>query len=227
VRKSESFALPHPDAQRGERALALGVVAALHVFAIAALLNYRPVREALIGAAPIVVSLLTPPKVVETTPVTEPPKPLPVAKPRPQPVRKPVQRPAITAAPSEARSTFVVPALPPEQPRIPIDAAASAAPPGPPQVTPPRFSADYLKNPAPPYPALSRRMGEEGRVLLRVLVSPAGVPEQVQIKTSSGSARLDESALATVRTWKFVPARQGDQPVEAWVLVPISFSLQG
>ena len=68
-------------------------------------------------------------------------------------------------------------------------------------------------------------MGEQGRVILRVLVSSDGVPEKVELRTSSGSARLDESALDTVKRWKFVPARQGDQPVAAWVLVPISFSL--
>jgi len=70
-------------------------------------------------------------------------------------------------------------------------------------------------------------MGEQGRVVLRVLVSAAGLPEKVELKSSSGSPRLDESALQTVRLWKFVPARQGTEPVSAWVLVPISFVLKG
>jgi protein TonB len=48
----------------------------------------------------------------------------------------------------------------------------------------------------------------------------------VQLKASSGSQRLDTAALETVRQWKFVPARRGDTPVEAWVLVPITFSLR-
>jgi protein TonB len=100
-------------------------------------------------------------------------------------------------------------------------AAASAA------VVPPSFSADYLSNPAPPYPALSRRMGEEGRVVVRVLVSMDGHAERIELRASSGHPRLDDVALETVRKWKFVPARQGDQPVAAWVLVPISFSLKG
>jgi protein TonB len=47
----------------------------------------------------------------------------------------------------------------------------------------------------------------------------------VEIRTSSGVERLDRAALDAVRRWRFVPARQGDTPVDAWVLVPIRFSL--
>jgi protein TonB len=70
-------------------------------------------------------------------------------------------------------------------------------------------------------------MGEAGRVVLRVLVTAAGTPERVELRTSSGSQRLDGVALETVQRWKFIPARQGDTPVSAWVLVPILFTLEG
>jgi protein TonB len=93
-------------------------------------------------------------------------------------------------------------------------------------VVPPQFNADYLNNPAPQYPALSRRLGEEGRVVLRVLVDERGLPARVELRSSSGHERLDAVALNTVRRWKFAPARRGDQAVSAWVLVPISFSLR-
>ena len=89
-----------------------------------------------------------------------------------------------------------------------------------------RFDADYLHNPAPPYPPQSRRMSEEGRVILRVEVSAEGRAENVEIKTSSGSARLDESALRTVRSWRFIPAKRGETAVDSWVLVPIIFKLE-
>jgi protein TonB len=94
-------------------------------------------------------------------------------------------------------------------------------------MTPPVFSADYLVNPAPAYPAMSRRMHEEGKVILRVLVNPGGGAEEVQVRTSSGFARLDDAARDTVRRWKFVPARRGADTVPAWVLIPISFRLEG
>jgi protein TonB len=92
-------------------------------------------------------------------------------------------------------------------------------------VTPPRFDAAYLDNPSPPYPTMSRRMGEQGKVLLRVLVNADGSAAQVELKNSSGSSRLDQSALDTVKRWRFVPAKLGTQAVTAWVLVPISFTL--
>lgn len=90
-----------------------------------------------------------------------------------------------------------------------------------------RFDADYLRNPAPSYPAISRRMREEGKVTLRVLVTPHGTAESVEVKTSSGAARnLIEAASRTVRQWRFVPARRGDTAVQSWVLVPIIFKLE-
>jgi periplasmic protein TonB len=61
--------------------------------------------------------------------------------------------------------------------------------------------------------------------LLRVYVLPSGQPEVVELKHSSGSSRLDESALSAVRQWRFVPARRGSEAVAAWVVVPVSFSL--
>lgn len=69
-------------------------------------------------------------------------------------------------------------------------------------------------------------MNEEGKVVLSVRVSPQGTAEQIEVKTSSGSVRLDEAAINTVRNWKFVPAKRGDTPVESWVLVPIAFKLE-
>jgi protein TonB len=95
---------------------------------------------------------------------------------------------------------------------------------GPP--TPARFDASYLNNPAPPYPPASRRLGEEGKVILRVRVSPEGNAEEAEVKTSSGSSRLDETARRTVRRWQFIPARRGGTAVESWVLVPILFKLE-
>ena len=204
----------------------IGVVA-LHVAAIVALLQYAPVREALSSAAPIMVSLITPRLEVEQ-PKVEPPKP------KLEPVKKKPIAPPLIVAPAEAPSPTVAPAPPPDPPKpipetAPAVAAAPAAPsvaPAPP-IIPPNFNADYLHNPPPPYPAQSRRLGEQGRVMLRVLVTPDGQAEQVEVRTSSGSPRLDASALETVRRWKFVPARQGDRPIAAWVLVPISFRLEG
>lgn len=91
---------------------------------------------------------------------------------------------------------------------------------------PPRFDADYLDNPKPAYPPLSRRLGEEGKVILRVFVETNGQAAKVEMQASSGFPRLDEAAGAAVARWRFVPARRGDEPVAAWVRVPIVFALR-
>lgn len=88
------------------------------------------------------------------------------------------------------------------------------------------FHADYLHNPKPRYPALSRRLGEEGRVLLQVQVSTEGKALDVKIKESSGYQRLDEAAIEVVKQWQFIPAKQGDTALLSWVEVPIQFALE-
>jgi protein TonB len=94
-------------------------------------------------------------------------------------------------------------------------------------VTPPSFSAVYLRNPPPRYPLAARRAGEQGTVTLRVLVTREGLPARVDIEKTSGSPHLDSAALKTISTWQFAPARQGGAPVESWVLVPVVFRLEG
>lgn len=91
----------------------------------------------------------------------------------------------------------------------------------------PGFEAGYLRNPAPAYPVQSRRLGEEGRVLLNVFVESNGCPTRVEIRQSSGSIRLDLAAREAVKRWRFVPARRGAEATAAWVIVPVVFSLSG
>lgn len=82
-------------------------------------------------------------------------------------------------------------------------------------------------NPAPRYPSLSTRLGEEGKVLFRVLVDENGKVKEVNLYQSSGFKRLDDSALEAIRNWTFTPARRGQENIATWVIVPIVFSLKG
>ena len=85
----------------------------------------------------------------------------------------------------------------------------------------PSFNAGYLHNPPPRYPSMSKRLGEQGRVLMRVMVSAAGEAMNVSLHASSGSTRLDEAAIDAVANWRFVPAKRNGHAVSASVLVPI------
>ncbi len=169
------------------------------------------------------------------TPPAEPEPPRPEPKPRPKPKLAPKPRPQPEPLPRTEEPVAQAPEPPPEAPPAPEAITAPPQPQAAPVVAPapepvqevaPRFDAAYLNNPAPGYPAMARRLGEQGKVLLRVLVSAQGGAQQVEIKHSSGSPRLDAAASEAVRRWKFVPARRGDVPVEAWVVVPVSFRLE-
>ncbi|MBI3594199.1 MAG: energy transducer TonB [Nitrospirae bacterium] len=90
----------------------------------------------------------------------------------------------------------------------------------------PEYHAVYLNNRPPSYPPVARRMNIEGTVRLRALINPLGMPEQIELKVSSGSSLLNDAALNAVRNWSFIPARKGSEPVSAWVEIPINFNLK-
>lgn len=80
----------------------------------------------------------------------------------------------------------------------------------------PRVDAGFRGNRVPDYPSISRRLGEQGSVLLKVMISPEGRAGEVQVLQSSGYARLDQSAAEAIRQWRFVPAMHDGKPVAAW-----------
>jgi len=94
-----------------------------------------------------------------------------------------------------------------------------------PSVQLPSSNADYLNNPAPVYPALSRRLGEQGKVVLRVLIGNDGTALQASIHQSSGFERLDQAALRAVMGWRYVPGQRGGVAQDMWFNVPVNYSL--
>ena len=216
----------------------LAAVVALHAAALAGVLT----REAPAPAftAPVVVALYAEPRATPTPYAVPEPRARSVSKPTASPAPQTAATPAPSRrdpAPVLATDGAQAAATTPAHAASALAAtgtasaagggAAMAAPAAPAPVTPPVFSADYLQNPAPAYPNLARRQGQQGRVVLRVLVNATGAAEQLEVRTSSGHAALDGAALEAVRRWRFVPARQGAEPVPAWVLIPLNFFLQG
>jgi len=84
----------------------------------------------------------------------------------------------------------------------------------------------YDRNPKPSYPRIARRRGYEGVVVLKVEILPNGRVGQLRVKRSSGHHILDRSALKTVKQWKFIPAKQGENPIRIWAEIPIKFELE-
>jgi protein TonB len=90
----------------------------------------------------------------------------------------------------------------------------------------PSSDADYLQNPKPPYPPISKRLGEQGKVIVRVLIGADGQPQKSEIRQSSGFDRLDQAAVTTVMRWRYVPGKRGGVPEAMWFNVPINFVLE-
>ena len=88
------------------------------------------------------------------------------------------------------------------------------------------ISASYAASNRPPVqPARSLRNGEQGKVILRVMVQADGSAGEVQVRMSSGFPLLDEAARSAVQTWRFNPATSDGKPIAEWYLVPIIFKL--
>lgn len=198
---------------------------------------------------PIVMRMVLPEEQVapkQPEPIKPAVLPKPEVKPVPQkPVEKkvepvkPVAQPVpIVSAPAAASEQAVVDNTPAKHSEVkdaheePVAETRQAAPavvkeePVVVPVSPPRFDADYLDNPAPSYPSLSRRLGEQGKVMLKVYVDVNGMPTKIELQKTSGFERLDNSAMETVKQWKFMPAKQGGQSIAAWVIVPIKFNVK-
>lgn len=171
------------------------------------------------------VLLSAPPPAAPTPPQPKPQPP----KPRPQPEKRP-------APPKpQAKPLTPQPAPAPLAPSKPVETVSKPAPVAPSKPAPaapadqpveaPRADAAHLNNPSPPYPSLSRKLGEQGRVLLRLHVLADGSVGEVQVKQSSGYERLDQAAINTVKRWRFIPAKRGGEPIPYWYQQPISFAL--
>lgn len=209
------FDLPPPRAAVVTRLARWGVVALLHGALLQAVVSPALPQDAPRAARTVSVRLL-PVRQEQRSEPAPVAKAAPVAK-RPQPARP---RPILAARSVDAPAPFAVA----PQPAAPVPQAAPAA--EAPVVTAARFDVDYLHNPKPVYPPFSRRAGEEGRVLLRVRVSPEGAALAVEVEQSSGFARLDKAALEAVQKWRFIPARRGNEILETSVTVPLTFRIE-
>lgn len=218
-----------PTGRSGGQGLFFAAVAAAHVAILGLLAVAVPSERLAELSRPIAVRLIELAPEMPTPPRPKPPPPLPKPPPpRPKPATPvsappPVLAVASPVEPPVAASFTVAPQPPAPAPEPAIVAAPTPAPA--PALIDARFDADYLDNPKPLYPHASRRLGEEGKVVLRVFVSAEGDAKQVEVKRSSGFQRLDLAAEKAVARWRFVPARRGEQAVTAWVVVPIVFSL--
>lgn len=186
-------------------------------------------------------TVVAPPAPVQTAQIKpaqarrEPPAPkAPSLRPKPDlqrveiplpPPARPEPAPAVSVPSPAAHESATAPAA--TQPAAAVTTAKAQTPAAAvgaelPLITEPRYRSPP---PPPEYPPQSVRRNEEGTALIRARISPRGEVIETRLFESSGSARLDKSALAAVQRWLFVPALRDGQPNEAWVQVPVRFRL--
>ena len=110
------------------------------------------------------------------------------------------------------------------------DKPRPVAPPPPPKTVKkaPEIDPKFKRRFQPDYPPTSRRLGEEGSVVLQVLVGTDGKVQDGKVQTSSGFPRLDEAALKhALRAWRFTPGTEDGKPVTAWHSVKVTFRIEG
>ncbi len=218
-----------------KRLAVVGTVIGLHVVGLWAMQSGLIARvvEIVVPVQVMAEMIEAPQPEIPPAPPPPAPKPQPVVnKPRPMP--KPVPRPVPVAEPlPQAVEPATISAPPPEPPVAQAPAAAptavqteAIAQPAPPKIELPSSDADYLNNPRPAYPALSRRLGEQGKVVVRVFIDANGTATRAEIRTSSGYERLDQTALQTVQRWRYVPGKRNGVAEAMWFNVPINFVLE-
>ena len=205
-------------------------MALLHVGIIYAIYSGLLARAVeLVVPVVILAELIEPPAPKIAPPPSPPPPP-------PQPVKKAITKAPSAVAPLPMAIIDPTPtpnaptgSIAPQPAAAPIASPTAAAPvaaPAPPAVQLPSSDADYLQNPRPPYPAISRRLNEQGKTTVRVLIGIDGQPQRAEISKSSGFARLDDAAVATVMRWRYLPGKRGGVSEAMWFNVPINWVLE-
>lgn len=166
----------------------------------------------------------------------EPPAPRVMPPAPPVVVKRPVIQPKAPVVPHtlavraetpspDAWTVPVVPAAPPAPIAAPV-AQPTPAPPAPPTVVLPSSDADYLQNPRPVYPAVSKRRGEQGLVIHSVLIGADGLPVSAKLVKSSGFDALDQAALTAVMRWRYLPGKRNGVATTMSFNVPINWVLE-
>lgn len=207
-----TYASAPPPVQRTTATVVLCVVA-LHVLAIASLL-LSPSTTDIDNQQSIAMEMVLAP--VSNT----------LAKAQQQPVATQTAAPQSAATKAEQATPSSAPAAQSADATPAATPAQSGQAKGAPAFSLPSSEAQGLNNPKPAYPKQSRRLNEQGQVLIRVFVAADGSPQQGEIKTSSGFDRLDQEALRTVMRWRFVPGQRFGTPEAMWFNVPVNFVLE-
>lgn len=200
-------------AEDPSRRLCVGAtILAVHAAGLYVALTFAPRIQQAVAQVPLTAIFVSQP---EPTPRRELPK---VSVVTPQPIVQMPDLPLIEI-PIDARPAA-------RAITVPVQAALPPAQQAEDRSTPKLVSVvEYVREPSPRYPPQSRRLREQGVVVLRVVIDERGEASSIEIETSSGHARLDDAARAAVLRAAFRPYVEDGEPRRALVLIPIEFAL--
>ena len=250
MQEKDSFHVYKEPLSPALRRVLLASVIFFHVGAGYALTQVEPTRLVVGDVAPMEVSFVNTPQAQPPSP-PDPDIPVPDDTPPPEPEPPKLESMIQPQPPDLPPPVFPVEAPPPpppppkpQPPKPTPPKPRQAAPTAPPSDAPPQTAAaapaaqqsgprtvtdaqvGYLTRPSPIYPMRSKRAGEQGTVMVRVLVDSTGRPSQVVLQKSSGHPELDESALSALRAARFRPFMDAGVASAVWVVCPIGFALQ-
>ena len=220
-----------------------GSVLAFHALAIWALQSGLLMRAVeMVVPVEVLAQIIEPPK-----PAPPPPAPVVPKEPPPPPVKQAVVKPTPpvpqtqappqilavetpTPAPNAPATVQVAPAAPVLPPSVPVAAVASPAPvpvpaPAPVVKVQPSTDADDLYNPNQRYPRMSFSMGEQGTVMVRILIGAKGLPLKAELQKTSGFERLDQAALEYVMQSRYKPGTLNGVPNDMWMGRPVTYTI--
>ena len=133
----------------------------------------------------------------------------------------------IPLEPDTNRHVITTPEASPQVPPAEQQQQASVERPIPPPIVMMPARAIMATHTTPDYPPVSRRLGEQGTLRLRLTIGVDGMVEDARVEVSSGHQRLDDAAVQWVKAhWRYEPAMQGPKPIPATATAEVTFRLK-
>ncbi len=88
------------------------------------------------------------------------------------------------------------------------------------------YKARYVRQFPPRYPRRAWELGQQGRVVLRLLIGTEGRASKWKLHRSSGYRLLDKAAIAAVEKWEFEVEKRDSEAKEHWIELPILFHIE-
>jgi protein TonB len=133
----------------------------------------------------------------------------------------------IPVVPEDDRNTITPPQVQPATPPAEPPQVASLNPPATPPLIVSPARAIMATHTIPDYPPVSRRLGEQGMLRLRLAIGADGAVQDARVETSSGYRRLDDAAIQWVKAhWRYEPAMQGPKAIPSTATAEVTFRLR-